>query len=251
MKRLVRLALESLGYEVRRKSPSVPGADTRGIGNLTSFFEDIRARKFDLRSVLDCGANAGKWSLELLKVYPEAKVLMIEPQEKMRESLQKVVDRYPEARLHIGAVGGKNEKALFSMWPDPTGSTFLDKRDEKAVEEGRQVMMELKTIPGILSETGFAFPQLIKMDIQGLELSVLKGMEKDLHRVEALILECNLFPFLGNQPIAHEILNFLSERDFLIYDICGFGRRPKDGALSHIDFVFAPAQGFLRRYQGW
>jgi len=68
------------------------------------------------------------------------------------------------------------------------------------------------------------------MDIQVLELEVLRGMERMLSRVEALILECSTFQFLRDQPVVENIIVWLGKRRFSVYDICGFGRRLRDGA---------------------
>ncbi len=251
MKRLLKALLASQDYEIHKISRILPGSDRRGIGDLTSVLQDLKARGFTILTAMDCGANAGRWTDEFLTVYQDAQVLMIEPQEKMRPYLKAVAERHANARLWIGAVGGRNEKRLFSLWTDTTGSTFLDQPDPAALAEGRQVQLDTKTIPAILEETGFPFPQLIKMDIQGFELEVLRGMEGVLPRVEALILECSTFPFLRDQPVVENIITWLGKRGFSVHDICGFGRRPRDGALSHLDILFARDDGYLRQSKGW
>jgi FkbM family methyltransferase len=251
VKQAIRTLLARGGYEIR-KSRTVPaGSDTRPIGDLTSFFEDIRARGFKIKCAADCGANAGKWSRALLDVYPHAQVVMVEAQESMRPHLQSVVDEFPEARIHIGGVGREKSEKLFTYWPDPTGSTFLDREDPKAQSEGRQVNLAIDTLPAILEKAGAPVPDLVKMDIQGFELEALEGMASILSQVGALILESNLFAFLPGQPQANVLVTWLAHRGFFLYDICGYGRRPTDGAVSHVDMVFANDKGFLRRYQGW
>lgn len=251
MKRRLKNLAASFGYEVRKVAHTPAGSDRRGIGDLTALLEDIRARGLRLNAALDCGANAGRWTRAFLDVYPDVRVLMVEPQGKMRPALDAVVAEYPEAAYWIGGVGGRDERRLFSLWPDTTGSTFLDKPDPKAEAEGRQVQLEVRTVPSILRETGFPFPQFVKMDIQGLELDVLRGMETELPKVEVFLLECSLFRFLEAQPVAHEIIAWLAARGFPLYDVGGYGRRPSDGALSHLDFVFAREDGWLRRNKAW
>ncbi len=200
---------------------------------------------------MDCGANVGLWTRELLKVFPDAAVALVEPQSKLRAHLDVLCTRFPKCKVFQGGAGGKPEQKLFSYWPDQKGSTFMARADEAALQAGRQTHLAVDSIPNILSSLGLPKPDLVKMDIQGMELEALHGMGEMLSGIEAVILECNLFKFLPDQPQAEELVAFMARKNFFLYDICGSGRRPSDGALSHLDMVFANDSGFLRKDKGW
>ncbi|HRK75356.1 MAG TPA: FkbM family methyltransferase, partial [Rhodothermales bacterium] len=104
----------------------------------------------------------------------------------------------------------------------------------------------------LLSERPHFVPDLVKMDIQGFEVEALKGAESIFGKTELFILETSLFRFLGkNQPITHDIISFMHEKGYEIYDITEFLRRPSDGALGQVDIAFARTDGFLRRTKTW
>jgi hypothetical protein len=65
-----------------------------------------------------------------------------------------------------------------------------------------------------LSQTGFPFPDLLKLDVQGHEMEVLKGAEKSLSLAEICLLEISLLDIGGNQPLLTDMVFFMSERNF-------------------------------------
>ena len=66
-----------------------------------------------------------------------------------------------------------------------------------------------------------------------------------------LILEVSLFEFMAGQPVAREVITFMGDRGYEIYDVPGFLRRPFDGALGQMDLAFVRTQGVLRSKHDW
>lgn len=91
----------------------------------------------------------------------------------------------------------------------------------------------------------------IKVDVQGYELSVLQGAEETLSSASALLLECNLLDIHQGVPLVHEIIGWLAERNWFVYDIAALTRRPLDGALWQTDLVFVPDNSPLRADKRW
>lgn len=48
-----------------------------------------------------------------------------------------------------------------------------------------------------------------------------------------------------------EVIAWLAERDWVIYDICGLTRRPLDRALWHADLIFVSQNSPLRSDKRW
>ncbi len=68
---------------------------------------------------------------------------------------------------------------------------------------------------------------------------------------EVFILEVSLFKFLKDMPIFHEVISFMADKDYFVYDFPGFLRRSYDGALGQVDICFVKEGGLLRNYNRW
>ena len=72
--------MRRLGYDlVYYKQPST--YHRYPYGNLLSFLEDIKSRGFKIENVVDVGANNGDWSRDVSQIFPNARSLLIEPQQ--------------------------------------------------------------------------------------------------------------------------------------------------------------------------
>lgn len=88
--------------------------------------------------------------------------------------------------------------------------------------------------------------------MQGFELEVLKGAESLFGKAEVFIIETSFFPSgISSRPIFSEIVKYMEERGYVIYDFAGFLRRPLDGALAQADPVFVKRDGLFRQRLGW
>jgi len=94
-------------------------------------------------------------------------------------------------------------------------------------------------------------PDLLKIDVQGYELEVLKGAEKSLSQIQVLLLEVNLLDIHQNVPLLAEVVAWLNDRNWVAYDICGLIYRPLDRALWQADFIFLPRNSSLRSNKRW
>ena len=86
---------------------------------------------------------------------------------------------------------------------------------------------EMRTLDGCFGEGLFAQPQLLKLDVQGYELEVLEGGQRVLSGCEAVLAEVSFFRFHPEMPTADEVIAYLRERDFVVYDTMGLLRLPQ------------------------
>jgi hypothetical protein len=103
----------------------------------------------------------------------------------------------------------------------------------------------------LLEKNDHTKPDFIKIDTQGYELEILKGGEKALAHAEFVLLEVSLLDIYVNSPLVIDVLNFMKERGFVLYDICTLMKRPLDNALFQSDFLFVKANSQFRNNKHW
>lgn len=253
-KNLLSRAVGTQGYDlVWRGGP--PGDRDRPFGRLSSFLEDIHARGFVPTTIVDVGANHGKWSAEAHRVFPKARLTLIEPVAVLAPELEAFVATVPGSRLiRAGAASAPGERIMteiLSTDGEHPGSTFsLPASNAPAGTEKkkvRQVPMPVVSLDSLLESGQLpAIPELVKIDVEGFELDVLQGSAKLLGKTDMFILEVSLVPIWG-QPIFHEIIAHMAALGYVVYDFPGFNRRPIDGALALVDVCFVRRDIGLRR----
>jgi FkbM family methyltransferase len=243
--------LKDLFVDAGPEEAARPGSAERGIGSMEDFLRDVRARGFVPRGAVDVGANYGSWTMLARRINPGLRVLMIEPQAELQEGLGRLVRDTDNVEL-VGAGAGRQPGELIqTIWPDLAGSSFLPEADKDRIAKGEQRRTPIVTIDALLAERPDFHPDLVKLDIQGFELEALAGGGKLFGRTELFVLETSLYKFFPSQPLASEVVAFMAFREYELYDIVGHLRRPYDGALGQVDFVFGRKGGRLMSSSRW
>ena len=254
MKKLLKKILALAGYHLQKNQPAIPpGHPSRPVGNFTQLLQDLKERGLDCKQVLDVGANAGHWSGMANLIFPNAKYLLIEPQEEMKAKLEQLCAIQTNMHFVLAGAGPKATEMVLTVWDDLLGTSLLPAPDAALKANNKQRTIPIVTIDGLLDSGKMKVPELVKLDIQGFELEALRGAEKLFGQTEVFILEVSMFAFDGhqNQPEFFEVVQFMFERGYVVYDFPGFGRRPYDGALGQCDICFVKQNGFLRSSDRW
>jgi len=238
----------------RTVSPLIPGSWKRRVKGALFDVPDTenslrRMKKlgFAPRTVIDVGAYVGDWTRTCKQLFPEARVLMVEPQVAKASALAQVAAdlRDVEARsVLLGATEGAN----VDFYEAESGSSVLRESAQPRPPTGQLAM---STLDAITADGPFARPDFIKLDVQGYELQVLKGGEHTLRSAEAVLMEVNLLALHEGVPLFHQAAEFMGKRGFQVYDLCSFIRRPYDGALWQVDVVFIGSSSHLVSSSRW
>lgn len=226
--------------------------ENRPIGNVQLLLEDILDRGVNFKFILDVGANLGEWTRMAKEVFPDSIIYMIEPLSEMESNLKKICEEFPGTKYFPNGAGSKIENHVMTTWGDDlAGANCLVVENEYLKSINKQRIIPIITIDSLIEKGEIEIPELAKLDIQGYELEALKGATKLFGKTEVFILEASLFEFTSGNPILSEVIIFMAERGYEIYDLPGFLRRPYDGALAQIDVCFAKRDGILRASNSW
>jgi FkbM family methyltransferase len=176
---------------------------------------------------------------------------MFEPLEEYAEHLERTMAQVPGVTCCFAAAADGCGTRVIHVHPDFMGSSLLLEAEEQTDVNGVPRAVRATTVDQELASMNRAAPLLMKVDVQGAELSVLAGAEATLKKCEVVILETTLFNTFMDGPLFHEVVAYMAERDFCVYEITGQLYRPLDGALMQVDVVFVPRNSALRRYHAY
>ncbi len=179
----------------------------------------------EFATVLDVGGHHGQFTLFALERFPGAQIVTFEPQAEGAEKIRSVTSDEARVRIENFALGAQPGTAELnisrrsdssSLLPIGEGQTTAFPGTETATTETIQV----ETLDNLLPEAPER-PALLKIDVQGFELDVLKGGQRTLGAIDAIFVECSFVELYSGQPLIGEIVAFLSERGFTLAGVFG------------------------------
>ncbi|MFN5417567.1 MAG: FkbM family methyltransferase [Flavobacteriia bacterium] len=220
----------------------------RPMGDMKTFIEDLKFRGLQCKNILDVGAFKAEWSTMVKQVFTESNFHLIEPLKELEPYLKDFCDRNEFSNYFINGAGSENQKLSIHVSSDFAGTSFLSN-----AEAGEFREINIIKIDDLISEHKIEIPELMKIDVQGYELEVLKGAQLTFGKTEVYIVEVSFFPFddLNRFPLIDDVINYFSAKNYVMYDFPGFLRRPFDGALGQCDICFVKKDGFLRNSNKW
>jgi FkbM family methyltransferase len=218
-----------------------------GAPSMEASLRRLRGAGFHPDAALDIGAYKGEWTRTFKSVFPDARVLMIEPQPELQEYLQEASRQYSSVHTSMSLLGSTSgTQATFHV--DATGSRVA--RDDGAWQ-GTSLHLSTRTLDDVIAECGFGRASMLKLDVQGYELEVLRGASDTLRAVEVIILEVSLLGLIPEAPLFAEVVRAMDELDCQVYDVAGIITRPYDRAVWQLDVVFVGRSSPLLASLAW
>ncbi|MBE7438819.1 MAG: FkbM family methyltransferase [Spirochaetales bacterium] len=238
MKQLIRSVINA----VRRPVGVTEQKDRKPRGSLPGCLQQV-ARFYSPVTVLDVGAGSG--TPVLYSAFPGARHILFEPLHEHKDSLEALLKVYPRMQWIQAAVGSSSGQAFINVHSDHLhGSSLLKEQMEEF--DGQKRNVDIVTLEEVCTKLGCSGPFLLKIDTQGNELEVLKGAGSLLLETEYVLLEASLFEFYRGAPLVEDVIEFMKQRDFALYDVIGKNYRLLDNALAQLDLAFVKRNGIFR-----
>ena len=206
--------------------------------------ELVKENGFRPRAIVDIGAYVGNWSRMARQVFPGVPVVMIDGNPENDEALRAAAQSIGSEAKHYVALLGPETREEVTLLQSGTGTSMLR---ELTTFGARPIQVSMHTLDGLLKPEGLSSPLLLKLDVQGFELEVLRGGMDTLRKAEVVVLEVSTLPYNENAPLFADVVGFMANAGFAVYDFCGQARRVADHALFQMDMVFAHHDSPLRR----
>jgi len=158
-----------------------------------SLFEEIIVRSeyyFEsakpLQLIVDAGANIGMTSVFFANLFPQARIIAVEPEASNFEMLQKNAAPYSNIQAVLGALWKEN--VALSLSDPGTGSWGFQTR-ERTAGDGPSGIVGGMTVDNLMAQFGCDYIDVLKMDIEGSEKEVFETCEPWIDKVGMIIVE--------------------------------------------------------------
>jgi FkbM family methyltransferase len=225
----LRSALRSRGWIVEKPEPQNDARARRG----------RLLRSLGVGTVLDVGANAGRYGRQLRAFGYTRRIVSFEPLSGPQAELRAAAAASPPWEVRQLAVSDVDGEAEINVAPDDVWSSLLPSSDRAATPKVAATSTEAVRTARLdsldeLDET----PTWLKLDVQGFELHALRGAQQSLARIVGIECEMSVEPFYDGQPTIPDVVNVLDGHGFHLVAVDNGHVRQDTGCAMWIDGVF-------------
>jgi FkbM family methyltransferase len=241
------MKLRQLQRSVRRGLNGLTFAEGRAAvrrGVLPTLEHQAILRALSPSMVADVGANRGQFSLDVRRVVPGARVIAFEPLTPEADIYSEIFASTPTHVLHRVALGAIAGSASLHVSAARDSSSLLpigERQNElfPGTQEVSTQVVEVRPLDDFADELQSDSSALLKIDVQGAELDVLRGAKKTLDGFRWVYLEMSFVELYDGQPLADAIVDELRSRGF---ELAGTGTPSIiDGRPVQVDALFESA----------
>jgi FkbM family methyltransferase len=189
----------------------------------------LRRRGLTIEVVYDIGAHRGGWTKSVRASLPGARFFLFEANETHEPALRETGERYFTVLL------SSEERVVEFYGTGSPGDSYF----RETTEQYRDVTPERRdatTLDDVIEMHGLLPPDLIKADVQGAELDVLRGGSRALAAAKLVLLECPIVEYNEGAPTVEEYFGFMSARGFTPIEF--LDRIWRNGRVVQVDVLF-------------
>lgn len=173
-------------------------------------------------TIYDIGANIGTWTCLAKSLFPTAHVEAFEPLQSHTSGFHHWTAAWPgDVRLHTCALGSSEGTAAMHVMSLSDASSLLplteEGRNEFKIAPTSTQSVPIVPLDVLVARENLRLPDLIKLDVQGYELEVLRGGENCLRHARAVLCEVSFKTFYGGQPLFQDVMAYLHQRGFALH----------------------------------
>ncbi len=200
--------------------------------------------RFAFRTVVDIGANRGQFATFARARFPQSLIYSFEPLDAPATLFQRYLGQDDGIYLFNSAVGEHpGDKTIFVASSDDSSSLLRPTSAQNeifGITVARTEQVSVRRLSECLAGRKLQRPSLLKIDVQGAELDVLRGSADLLNHFDVVYVECSYLALYEGQPLLPEIARWMDGRGF---QLAGVYNQHVDPALGPIqaDFLFTQA----------
>jgi len=206
--------ISNFGKDFAKKSYSQCGEDL-----IVNYLFSLRG--MNMPSYIDIGANHPWFINNTAFFYKKGcRGINIEPNPNLISIFEK--ERPLDKNLNIGISNLNTEKMDFYVMKDNTLSTFSKAEADNFVGHGKElekiIKIKIDTIQEVLKKyNNEIFPDLLNLDVEGLELEILNGIDFINNYPKVICVETAEYSPIGSGKKRNNLMNFIESKSYYLY----------------------------------
>lgn len=171
-----------------------------------------------------------------------AKGVCVEPDPSFYSLIKR--NRSRDVVIQAGVSTGSADRAELYVFPHPYSgwNTFLKEEAEKRVKETGVNIKKTEVVPllhinDVIRKYFRPCPNLISIDVEGLDLAILKSIDFQSYRPEVMCVESVTFSMKNEETKVSEITDFLHSTGYFLF------------ADTHINSIFCRSDAYKKTTQ--
>jgi len=236
-----RSSLLKLGWDVRR---AVNQQDTARQKWQQREQEKWRVlQMYQPATVLDIGANTGHFALLTRELLSKTRIISFEPLRDCYEALQRQSASLSPHEVLPYALGETDGVAVIQRNEfSPSSSLLLmgTLHAEELPYTAKTVAEEiqLRRLDGLAESLVLTDPLVVKIDVQGYTLPVLRGGENTIRRAQAVIAEVSVQPLYSGEASFNDVYTLMTQWGFAYRGNVDQWCSQRDGRILQCDCLF-------------
>lgn len=165
-------------------------------------------------TVIDVGAHNGQFALLAKELFPNAQLLCVEPQAESVNRIQKVFSHDDSVKILKFAASETSGRRVLHVSRESDSSSLLPIKKRyvdsfPGTDESHVETIEARRLDEMVPS--ISRPALLKIDVQGGEMEVIRGAGSLVESIDAAFVECSFVELYEGQPLADEIITVLAD----------------------------------------
>lgn len=184
------------------------------------YLAKLKSLGVEPKVVYDIGACVLHWTNEAKRIWPDSEFVAFEAMDSAEFLYKEQGMKY-----HIGVLSnetGKEVEFYQNNW-HPGGNSYYKENSDvnpespKYFNEKHRRMLKTVTLDSVIELKNLPLPDLIKMDVQGAELDVLKGAGETIKLIDHVILELQHVEYNKGAPLKDTVIEYMNTLGFDCY----------------------------------
>jgi FkbM family methyltransferase len=192
-------------------------------------------------TVFDIGVGRGTpW---LYDGFPQSKLVLIEALEDFKPSIDPIREQRNADIFFCALSETEGEVDFHVPFPHPTGASLYARdpklhalRSKQGRGEVRKRTVSTRPLDSITA--AYAPPFVIKIDVEGAELNVLRGAERTLESTDLILAETSVMRRWVGASDLTDVAAYLKPKGFALFDIVELSAIGAQRVLSYVDVAF-------------